>query len=262
MHRLVSYLTLLWICAACTVSPEIVRAVEEGDHGRVEVAWIELTPPAGRPSVSLINMVHVGEPRYFADVQSRLDSAALVLMEGVVRESAPEGVTSGSPRRVGADLFDLATTFRLVHQLDALQWRPHFRNADMGETEFRTMPRRTTTREAPSLRDLQRDANFAVYRFRRRNPQINPDTAEEHARRGVARRVLARQIASGSCDARLRPVVGQIRYRIALRALDETKVVGRVVLCWGFAHGEDFVRALRNRGYRVASVAWHEVFRY
>jgi hypothetical protein len=262
MHRSARQLALLAACTSCTPGPVLLRSIEDGNHGRLEVAWIELSPPPGRPPVALLNMVHVGAPEYFAAVQSRLDRASIVLMEGVVRERSSNGAPRDPKKRRGADLFELAATFRLVHQLDALERRPHFRSADMSESEFRDMAPGPRAGTGPSLRDLQRDANYEVFRFQGQHPELDANAAGERVRRGMARRILARHIATYATDDRRRPVVVLARNQIALRALDQCAATGEVVLCWGFAHGQDFLRALGKRGYRVATVTWREVFRY
>ena len=59
-----------------------------------------------------------------------------------------------------------------------------------------------------------------------------------------------------------RPIIVQARNRIALRVLDALSDTGTVALCWGFAHGHDYLELLRKRGYRVATTTWHTVFDY
>jgi hypothetical protein len=229
------------------------------EQDTLEVAWLELTPPPGRPPVLLMNMVHVATPRFFDEVQTRLGATGVVLMEGIVRETVEP---SKSPRRIGSDLFDVAGALHLVHQVDSLTLRSHWIKADMGEAEFREMAIGEPRGSGPSLRDFQKDVNFEIFRLRRRQPELDAATVEERVRTGVARRRFARLIVDSAARKHRRPVVVQVRNRIALRALDARPATETVALCWGFAHGHDYLKALGRRGYRVAKTTWHTVFDY
>lgn len=251
-----SLLVVPGLFIACGGPSPLVRMTK---HNTLEVAWIELAPPPGRPPVLLMNMVHVAAPGFFEEVQARLDVAATVLMEGIVRSTPPE---SKPQRRIGGDLFDVATALRLVHQVDVLNSRDHWLEADMNEAEFREMAIGEPPGSGPSLRDFQKGVNFEVFRLRRRHPELDAATAEERVRTGAARLRFARLIMDSSHRRRHRPIIIQVRNRIALRALDALSDAGNVALCWGFAHGHDYLKLLRRRGYRVARKTWHTVFDY
>ena len=68
---------LLAACAACA-APQSARIVESAGGGELQVAWREYVPPAGRPPVTLLAMVHVAEPEFFAAAQGRLDAVPVV----------------------------------------------------------------------------------------------------------------------------------------------------------------------------------------
>ena len=149
-----SFLLLPALFVACSAPAPLVRMTE---HDALEVAWVELAPPPGRPPVLLMNMVHVAAPGFFEEVQTRLDTVTTVLMEGIVRDNQP---VPKPVRRIGSDLFDVADALDLEHQVEALRSRGHWIKADMGESEFREMAVGEAAGSGPSLRDFQKDVNF------------------------------------------------------------------------------------------------------
>lgn len=72
--------------AVGAVGAPITRAVwnDAGDEVRLEVVTRTLTPPgAVGPKVLLVGAVHIGEAAYYQELQKILDSADVVLFEGV-----------------------------------------------------------------------------------------------------------------------------------------------------------------------------------
>ena len=245
--------TLVALCVTSCAGPASVRVTRLFDEtGRLEVPWIHFAPPPGRPPVVLVSTVHVAEPRFFSAVQETLDQTPVVLMEGIVRD--------GEDRRIAPGLFDVAAALRLVHQVETLVSRLHWRKADLGATEYRRLI--LPAIGGPSLRDFQKDVNYAIFSYRRRHPDVDPAEAAEAARRGPARGLYADRVRVLVARDRVPTRVREARHRVALAALDRCKPGAAVALCWGFAHVAAFREELEERGYTVECVTWHTAFEW
>jgi len=96
----------------------------------LEVCARSLIPIRGRgPTVWLVGVTHLGERKYYAELQQFLDDQTLVLFEGI-------GATNGEFRSVQQDTYslqaDIARSLGLAFQINAINYdRPHFRNSDL-----------------------------------------------------------------------------------------------------------------------------------
>ena len=96
----------------------------------LEVCARSLVPVRGRgPTVWLVGVTHLGESRYYTELQRFLEEQTLVLFEGI-------GATNGEFRSTQEDTYslqaDLARSLGLAFQLNAIDYdQPHFRNSDL-----------------------------------------------------------------------------------------------------------------------------------
>lgn len=107
------------------------------------------SPKKHRPVIYLAGVSHIGDAAYYEAMQNRLESAGLVLFEGVraSEERAkprPNDASAPPPRKMPARptgefslQADLAKSLGLSFQLDAIDYeRPHFLNSDMTITQI------------------------------------------------------------------------------------------------------------------------------
>lgn len=131
--RLAAWLSLL--CAGMAMAGELtpapyLRSVTRDDGvATLEVAARELVPDRRRaPHIWLVGVVHLGEERYYQELQTLLDGQAVVLFEGI-------GATDGNFQLQEEDfsLQDaMAKALGLKFQLEAINYhRPNFRNSDL-----------------------------------------------------------------------------------------------------------------------------------
>jgi hypothetical protein len=103
------------------------------------------------PAVWLVAVMHVGDPAYYQQLQSRLDSQTVVLFEGVNAGAHKRRTTGSQPVRAkipppdsgtngsagGSFQTEMAKALGLVFQLDAINYdRPNFFNSDLSIGEL------------------------------------------------------------------------------------------------------------------------------
>ena len=117
-----------------------VRMEANKDGSRMlQTAWRKLEPPkdSGKPVVWLIGVCHVGAKSYYQKTQEKLDSAELVLFEGIGFDGKKEKEKKTAESKVSKLQTTLAQSLGLVFQLDAIEYeRDHFRNSDLGVAEL------------------------------------------------------------------------------------------------------------------------------
>ncbi len=246
--------------------PSFLHVVEGEDEGKLEAEWILYDPPAGRPDVVLLNMVHFGSPEFYALAQRELDRAGVVLMEGVRRSPKAGPPTSTAPVRASehaAHYAGAASELRLATQARSLVPGPHWRSTDLTEAEVRKSPMFESFRDgADRFRDVLADAVAEeVESLRRRRPGTPDPLLEAYVREGPLRAFAARALAGAEVEED--EIVIVARNEAALRALQETPpFVGSALLCFGAAHAEHFDRRLRQLGFERREVRRVPVFRY
>ena len=258
--RLVGLLFLSIGLCGCAGANSLLRIAADGSD-KLEVAWVRFSPPPGRPPVTLVATAHVAEPAFFAAVQNRLDRSSVVLMEGIRPEPyADEG--DGRDEGIASPLRDVAAQLRLVHQVEALQFRSSWIPADITQSELRRMlaAEPAAPGDGPSFEEFRRDVSFVLFQYAREHPELGSETVEDRVRAGSARKLYADLIVEWAADPPPQPVLIDARNRLALEALDRRGPESEVVLCWGYAHGPDFIDRLAEQGYEVAEWTWHTVF--
>jgi hypothetical protein len=128
----------------------------DSNHVQLQIAAREFLPTRhGQPVVWLTGVSHIGDPGYYAALQSHLNGQTLVLFEGV-SAAAPENSSenkdttpasngaSEEPSDNGADRGSLqsamAASLGLVFQLQAIDYhRDNFRNSDLSMTQLRQL---------------------------------------------------------------------------------------------------------------------------
>lgn len=255
--RRAGLLPLSIVLCGCAGTNSLLRIAENGSD-KLEVAWVRFSPPPGRPPVTLVTTVHVAEPAFFSMVQRRLDRTPVVLMEGIIAEPSREESDGG----IAAQLHDVATQLRLVHQVDALEFRPGWVRADVTEGELRQMlaAEPVVAGDGPSFEEFRRDVSFTLFQYRLAHPELEPRVAEDRVRGGTARERYAELILERASDPPPQPVLIDARNAVALESLVGRRPEEEVVLCWGYAHGPDFIQRLTVQGYEVAELTWHTVF--
>ena len=118
-----------------------LRAVDDEAGGRVlQIASRTLvSPEKDGPSVTLLGVSHLGNKAYYKEIQKKLDTADLVLFEGVgFGEKGPQK-NEGSSNAVSEMQLSLARSMGLVFQLEAIRYdRAHFRNSDISSEALMT----------------------------------------------------------------------------------------------------------------------------
>ena len=135
LHGLMGPIAFLaWLVSACGDPAPYLRAVDDESGGRVlQIASRTLvSPQKNGPSVTLLGVSHLGEASYYGKIQKRLDSADLVLFEGVGFEDKRQKKDAGNSNAVSEMQLSLARSMGLVFQLEAIRYdRAHFRNSDI-----------------------------------------------------------------------------------------------------------------------------------
>lgn len=124
----------LWLLAAvaageATPAPYLRSVTRDDGTLALEVAARELTPSRRRmPRIWLVGVIHLGEERYYRELQQLLDAQTVVLFEGI-------GATDGNFALQAGDfsLQDaMAEALGLKFQLETIDYRrPNFRNSDL-----------------------------------------------------------------------------------------------------------------------------------
>jgi len=135
LHRLIGpFFFLACIGWACGEPSPYLRAVDDESGGRVlQIASRTLVSPMKNgPRVTLLGVSHLGESAYYQKIQKRLDSADLVLFEGVGFGDKRQKKEAGNSNAVSEMQLSLARSMGLVFQLEAIRYdRAHFRNSDI-----------------------------------------------------------------------------------------------------------------------------------
>ena len=135
LHGLMGPIAFLaWLVSACGDPAPYLRAVDDESGGRVlQIASRTLgSPQKNGPSVTLLGVSHLGEASYYGKIQKRLDSADLVLFEGVGFGDKRQKKDAGNSNAVSEMQLSLARSMGLVFQLEAIRYdRAHFRNSDI-----------------------------------------------------------------------------------------------------------------------------------
>ena len=142
LHKLVRPVVFLaWLVSACGDPAPYLRAVDDESGGRVlQIASRTLvSPQTNGPSVTLLGVSHLGEASYYGKIQKRLDSADLVLFEGVGFGDKSQKKDAGNSNAVSEMQLSLSRSMGLVFQLQAIRYdRAHFRNSDISSEALMT----------------------------------------------------------------------------------------------------------------------------
>ena len=97
----------------------------------LEVAMRRFEPSKRhQPVVWTVAASHIGEPRYYAELQTELEQQSVVLFEGV--GGIPRKYSERPKDGIGSLQVNLAHALGLVFQLDAIDYdKPNFQNSDM-----------------------------------------------------------------------------------------------------------------------------------
>lgn len=142
LHKLMRPVVFLaWLVSACGDPAPYLRAVDDESGGRVlQIASRTLvSPQTNGPSVTLLGVSHLGEASYYGKIQKRLDSADLVLFEGVGFGDKSQKKDAGNSNAVSEMQLSLSRSMGLVFQLQAIRYdRAHFRNSDISSEALMT----------------------------------------------------------------------------------------------------------------------------
>jgi hypothetical protein len=242
---------------------EFLRVTDDSCGGRLEVAWVWFEPPADRPPVVLVNMIHLGTHEYFEEVQSELDRAAVVFIEGIRgdcrAESAPSRPSNCPLDQLEQATADLAFELRLVTQRDRLVTRQSYMCADWTEGELlkqvsfdRCMSGIACLRET-----IQCIVDHEAEILRQTYPELSREELAAFVRRGPLRRQVAERLVQPPEDE---PALIRGRNEAVLRKLLTLGETGIVAICYGADHGPHLARSLEALGYRRQCQTWHRVF--
>jgi hypothetical protein len=142
LHSLLGPLAFLaCIGWACGEPAPYLRAIDDESGGRVlQIASRTLaSPKKDGPRVTLLGVSHLGDAIYYEKIQKRLDSADLVLFEGVGFGDKVSQKDEGNSNAVSEMQLSLARSMGLVFQLEAIRYdRAHFRNSDISSEALLT----------------------------------------------------------------------------------------------------------------------------
>jgi hypothetical protein len=129
--------------AAAPPAPYIRVANPDEDTSSLQIAARRLDPPKRRGAmVWLVAVSHIGEPRYYEEIQQLLDAQELVLFEGVggVPEPTVESTNPDAPEKSDHLQSNLAAALGLIFQFDGIEYdRAHFQNSDLTIRELQSL---------------------------------------------------------------------------------------------------------------------------
>lgn len=119
---------------ACGEPAPYLRTVDDKGGARIlqVTARTLVSPKKDGPSITLLGVSHLGDATYYEKIQKKLDTADLVLFEGVGFGDKAQKKDQGDSNAVSELQLSLARSMGLVFQLEAIRYdRPHFRNSDI-----------------------------------------------------------------------------------------------------------------------------------
>ena len=135
LHSLLGPLAFLaCIGWACGEPAPYLRTTDAKGGGRIlQIASRTLvSPKKDGPRVTLLGVSHLGEASYYEKIQKKLDTADLVLFEGVGFGDKAQKKDQDDSNAVSELQLSLARSMGLVFQLEAIRYdRAHFRNSDI-----------------------------------------------------------------------------------------------------------------------------------
>ena len=216
----------------------------------------KLAPLLGKEgSVTLIGAVHLGERRYYNELNREFRNYSKVLYELV----APRGVRPKPEQGANGSLFAtfqrlLTDYFGMVHQIDAIDYSPrHFVHADLSPEEIVAEgKRRGETMMSLGLGVL--GDMFRAYGEMKQLSASNPTASQTFQETGP--KAMLAQLAEvmdrtngQGLGGTLEPYIIDIRNEEALRVLTKEVIGGarRVAIFYGAAHLPKFEQSLRQR---------------
>lgn len=246
---------LLLILSACAGAPPLLGLRGGSEQGACVLRQQTFVGPPGWPEVVLLNVLHLGSAAYFQELQVQLESADLVMVEGIRADPA---AAAGGPMGFTLRHRQLARQLGLRYQPDTLRPRAtggFWRNVDLSRQEYLSLARGV---HLPQVRvpDLSVDLMEETFLLQSQSGS-GLAAARRAAYAGRGRYLLARGLVAGAEQER-GDRVSRARQQRALAALQPGP--GRLVYCWGHAHGRGLARGLRARGYRLVTERWVEAF--
>ncbi|MCA9319991.1 MAG: hypothetical protein KDB53_04615, partial [Planctomycetes bacterium] len=229
-----------------------IQLRRQGSVERLEVRWDHYAPPQGLPPVTLVNMVHLGDHRFFEETQQFLDGYELVFMEGVRGEHRSQ---------ISAAYNDLATHLRMSTQSEVMKRRPHFRFHDVESSEMSSAIFGAFVRLRRGVSMLQRQIAEQAEDYARDYPDLGPEERQRAAARGPIRRELAESLSDVDYDdpdligGRNEMVLSAVEAELAKSGGHET-----IAICYGASHATGLAARLETWGYQLTSFEWRPVF--
>lgn len=154
------------VAAPMAVVPSYIRIHQTNRVISLDIALRRFTPRRqDSPSVWLVGVTHIGDPKYYAELQSFLASQAVVLFEGVRPDSAARATATPEEaariRRSAEDSLQgsMARSLGLAFQLSAIDYsKANFQHSDLSLAEIQALMRAHPPKADPSSK-LARDAS-------------------------------------------------------------------------------------------------------
>src|SRR5690606_26908359 len=210
-----------------------------------------------------VGVVHIGDPGYFASLQTVLDSCDVVLFEGVGRGEASAEDLARMDVLLKMQLA-LKGALGLGFQKDWIDYdRDFWRNSDVG---FDELQRELLRRDAA----LPTDHPMVRALLGRVMESVDPQRIGHPALAGRLKRTVgpllaqADRILQREGFAGMRAAVIEFRNAAVLHDVDELLADAppgrRIAVFYGAGHLPHFHDALRERGFVHQGVAWHRAW--
>lgn len=252
-------MTLARLAAFHIGAAPVIRTIREGDTWKLQTAAIHLRHPETGRRVTLIAMIHIGRPEYYARVTELVEEReadGLILFEGV-GELSPEEIAElpEEEQRVYESLASLNAAYRriaaslhLVAQPDAMpRPRPGWVRADLPARE---LLRRWVKGRLPLIPVMDAAGQALDSALMRRATRLL--LLQEPFILGAFR--ILRGHVSGL--GRLTALLVDERNAAALDVFDTTDAGADVVMTYGAGHVPGILTGLTSRGYRETARDW------
>jgi hypothetical protein len=228
--------------------------------GFFEVASKSFAPEQGNgPIITLLGAVHVGEPSYYQQVQSRLDKAALVLYERIgtpeeiaeIKAHCPESYDEEGGHRLRAKLMNLVT--QPMHIKD----RAHFVHADSSMKEVldhynfmlgKPLCERLERRQKDPFNELKVPAEDAVKLRNETALKLIKDMSFDYEFAGGDDRFMTFH--------RNGYIIKKLEEEIPKYPNDQKEII----IFYGAIHLPDVEKSLKRMGYKLKSTEWLSAF--
>ena len=223
------------------------RVVDEHDRQVLQLSARVLRHPASGTSLTLLSMLHIGLPSYYASLEAELEGADLILAEGfpsdqdLSREDFPEIAWLLHQYGVIARLLGVTTQTEWEAEVEDPRWT--ILDAPL------SIAAKSLERTLPELEDIKKELEARTW------ADGSPEELDE-TRAWVLENLFA-TASGGDSMAEL----SAVRDRFIFEGLSEVLREGkhrRIVMVYGLYHVKALEPRLRSRlGFRLRTARWY-----